>query len=165
MLDENALSKRDAKFVSLLNVATTLPERLKEAMARAEISAADLARRIGVTRATVSFWLTGATKRIEGENLTRTARELRCHAAWLAEGRPPKWIDEPPTEQVGAQVIPMQASRRREWPFRADRELWDQLTRANQKALDGVVTDFLTRNARKGGRPIRASEKPRSKAS
>ena len=162
MLDDKSLSKRYGLSVSLLNVATTLADRIREALDRAEMTPAELARRIGVTRATVSFWLTGATKRIEGENLTKAARELRCHAAWLAEGRLPKWVDEKAAEQGGAAVIPLPTLRRREWPFRVDRALWDQLSRANQNTLNGMVSDFLARHARKGGARARENEKSRT---
>lgn len=55
-------------------------------MLAAGIKPADLARRSHVTRGTVSLWMSGATKSIEGENLTRAAEVLAVSPHWLATG-------------------------------------------------------------------------------
>ena len=68
----------------------TLQERISESLRRAGMRPADLARRAGVKRATVSLWLNGPTKTLSGENLTRAAQALNVDAHWLStgEGRP-----------------------------------------------------------------------------
>lgn len=66
----------------------TLAERLKLAMAGPpKVRAADLARACGVTPPSVSDWLSGKTKTIEGENLMNAAKALNVHPWWLASGR------------------------------------------------------------------------------
>lgn len=46
----------------------------------------DLARQAGVTRGTVSLWVNGPTKTIEGDSLMRAARALNEDPHWLATG-------------------------------------------------------------------------------
>lgn len=65
----------------------TLAERMKLALAQAEIKQIELARRVGVTRGTVSLWLKGTTTSIEGENLLKAAQILGVSPNWLSSGR------------------------------------------------------------------------------
>lgn len=70
---------------------TNLPERLAWALDRAVTAGklknqAELAERVGISRASVSAWFTGATKTLEGSNLTKAADALGVDAAWLATG-------------------------------------------------------------------------------
>jgi phage repressor protein C with HTH and peptisase S24 domain len=46
-----------------------------------------LSRRIGVTRGAVSFWLTGATTNLVGDNLLKAAQALGVSPNWLSTGR------------------------------------------------------------------------------
>lgn len=77
---------------------TLLSERLQTAMDEAGMRPTNLAKCVGVSRATVSAWLRcrhGAS----GKNLVRAARCLNVRAAWLVEGKLPKEID--PAEGMG----------------------------------------------------------------
>lgn len=47
---------------------------------------AELATRVGISRASVSAWLTGDTQTIEGPNLLKAAEVLGVDAQWLATG-------------------------------------------------------------------------------
>lgn len=66
---------------------TTLAERLEVAMkARPEMKPADLARACRVRPPSVSDWLTGKTKKLEGANLLLAAEFLDVDPWWLATG-------------------------------------------------------------------------------
>ncbi len=66
-----------------------LQERMSAAMKHAKISQAELARRAGVSRGTVSLWVNGPTQTIDGHNLVRAAEVLGVTAKWLSEERGP----------------------------------------------------------------------------
>lgn len=69
---------------------TTLSERLKEAMAGPpKVTGKALAQACGVKPPSVSDWLTGKTKTIEGSNLIAAAERLRVRPKWLADGTGP----------------------------------------------------------------------------
>lgn len=72
------------------DVGTTLSERLKRAMARKDISQAELARRCGVRRPSVADWVSGKTKSLAGENLVKAAEALGVLPRWLATGFGPE---------------------------------------------------------------------------
>lgn len=65
----------------------TLGERICAAREGARLSKAELARRVGVSRATVGQWESGEIKRLEAENLLRLADVLRVDPTWLLTGR------------------------------------------------------------------------------
>lgn len=62
-------------------------QRLKEALEKRNMSASELARRIGVTRGAVSFWLRGETQTVSGPNLMALATTLGIDATWLTTGQ------------------------------------------------------------------------------
>lgn len=67
----------------------TLAERLKYAMdilPPKKIKGVELARAVGVKPPSVSDWLSGKSKTMEGENLLKTAKFLGVNANWLASG-------------------------------------------------------------------------------
>ncbi|MCU4331910.1 S24 family peptidase [Acinetobacter pittii] len=75
----------------------TLAERLRYAMEvlpPKKIKGVDLARAVGVKPPSVSDWLSGKSKKMEGENLLRAAKYLKVSASWLATG-----VGEPTEEQ------------------------------------------------------------------
>jgi transcriptional regulator with XRE-family HTH domain len=53
---------------------------------------ASLAKEAHVSRATVTLWLNGTTKRLEGPNLIKLAKVLKCNADWLQTGTGP-WAE------------------------------------------------------------------------
>lgn len=69
---------------------STLKERLVEAMkGPPPIRAAALARACGVKQPSVSDWLSGRTKNLEGANLLNAAKALNVSPEWLASGKGP----------------------------------------------------------------------------
>lgn len=67
----------------------TLAERLKYAMEvlpPKKIKGVELARAVGVKPPSVSDWLSGKSKTMEGENLLRAAKHLNVNPVWLATG-------------------------------------------------------------------------------
>jgi transcriptional regulator with XRE-family HTH domain len=69
---------------------TTLKERLTLAMKGPPVvRVGELARACGVKSPSVSGWLSGATKKLEGANLLNAARKLNVNPEWLATGRGP----------------------------------------------------------------------------
>ncbi|MBB6579625.1 phage repressor protein C with HTH and peptisase S24 domain [Comamonas odontotermitis] len=65
----------------------TLADRLLAAMAHANLTQAELARRCGVKPPSVSGWLSGKSKFLRGENLLSAARALGVNQQWLATGQ------------------------------------------------------------------------------
>lgn len=68
----------------------TLADRLREAMADANINQSELARACRVKQPSVHGWLSGRAKFLRGENLLAAARVLGVNDEWLATGRGPK---------------------------------------------------------------------------
>ncbi|NWK52191.1 helix-turn-helix transcriptional regulator [Acinetobacter sp. SwsAc5] len=67
----------------------TLAERLKYAMEVLpikKVKGVELARAVGVKPPSVSDWLSGKSKTMEGENLLRAAKYLNVNPVWLATG-------------------------------------------------------------------------------
>lgn len=67
----------------------TLSERLKYAMEilpPKKIKGVDLARAVGVKPPSVSDWLSGKSKTMEGENLLKASKFLGVNPNWLASG-------------------------------------------------------------------------------
>jgi phage repressor protein C with HTH and peptisase S24 domain len=66
---------------------TTLAERLTVAISRANLTKAELARRVGISAPSVNGWFTGKAKFLRGENLLAAAKALAVDEAWLATGK------------------------------------------------------------------------------
>lgn len=82
----------------------TFADRLRWAMENKKTSQSDLARAVGVNRATINFWVSGKTKEVEGSNLSKAANFLGVTPLWLTTGKGPKepgktvdiyWPDDP----------------------------------------------------------------------
>lgn len=72
----------------------TLPERLKEAMAGPpKVTGIALATACSVAPASVSDWLSGKSKTMEGANLVMACDFLKIRPKWLACGVGPMRID------------------------------------------------------------------------
>jgi phage repressor protein C with HTH and peptisase S24 domain len=68
----------------------TLANRIIEAREECSLSKAELARRVGVTRATVSMWESGQIESLKDDNLLSLSDLLDVNPRWLNSGRGPK---------------------------------------------------------------------------
>lgn len=66
---------------------TILAERLATAIAHAQITKAELARRVGISAPSVNGWFSGKSKFLRGENLLAAAKALGVDQTWLATGK------------------------------------------------------------------------------
>lgn len=73
---------------------TTLGERVGTRLKELKMTQAELSRLTGLTRSAVSAWLTKDIKTVKAETLLETARALKVHPMWLANGTGPKELDE-----------------------------------------------------------------------
>lgn len=78
----------------------TMGDRIKALREDKGWSQADLARRVGVERAAVSYWESGQTKELKGKNLDAVCRELECRSAWLITGKGPRQEPREVTEDT-----------------------------------------------------------------
>ncbi|MDH0157330.1 S24 family peptidase [Stutzerimonas stutzeri] len=60
-------------------------DRLTQRLKETGLTQSELAKRINVSKTTITFWKTGVNK-LSGENLMALAKALRCSARWLATG-------------------------------------------------------------------------------
>lgn len=61
-------------------------QRLQSQMNSRGVKAADIHRKLGISKSTVSKWINGLTEP-KGENAVRLASFLRCNISWLLEGK------------------------------------------------------------------------------
>lgn len=74
----------------------SLKDRLRQALEASPLkNQSELAERVGISRASVSDWFTGATMSIEGANLARAAEALGVDPRWLATGEGPPKAEQP----------------------------------------------------------------------
>jgi phage repressor protein C with HTH and peptisase S24 domain len=66
---------------------TTLKDRLEEALKESKITKTAIWKACNISSGAVSQWFSGATQKIEGENLLNTARVLGVNPDWLATGK------------------------------------------------------------------------------
>ncbi|MCA1773003.1 MAG: helix-turn-helix domain-containing protein [Halomonas sp.] len=64
----------------------SLGSRIKQLRLRAKLNKAALARKVGVSDVTISYWESGAIKQIGHERLVALAESLDCSLATLLEG-------------------------------------------------------------------------------
>jgi transcriptional regulator with XRE-family HTH domain len=72
-------------------------DRIRQLLQAQGMSQAELARRVGVTRAAVQKWISGDTANMENAALLLTARELHTDAAYLVWGPDRKPAGGPPS--------------------------------------------------------------------
>ena len=65
----------------------TMAERITQKRKELGLNQAQLARKIGCSRQTVSQWENGHIKDVTGQHLQALARELRVEPAWILTGR------------------------------------------------------------------------------
>lgn len=123
----------------------TLGERLREAMREPEVTVTELARACGITPPSVSNWLSGKTKQLEGTNLYRAALKLNVSQLWLAEGRGPMRPKEGEARTATAETVDLH-----QW-LSADElaliDIYGRLPTAKQKLLLRFVRTFVTPGA------------------
>jgi len=68
------------------HMKTFLQDRIRSARKEAGLTQQALSDKIGIARAAVAQWETGATTSIEGNNLMRAAKALGVSAQWLIDG-------------------------------------------------------------------------------
>jgi phage repressor protein C with HTH and peptisase S24 domain len=66
----------------------SLSDRIREAMGKK--TQAELARAVGVTDATVTFWLDGTTRKLSGEKAVLLEKATGYRSTWLISGKGPK---------------------------------------------------------------------------
>lgn len=64
----------------------SISERLKYALELRGMSAAELSRKLGVSKASVSLWLSSATKDLTATNALNAAKLLNVDPYWLVFG-------------------------------------------------------------------------------
>jgi SOS-response transcriptional repressor LexA len=81
-------------------------------MAEKGLNQSQLAKLVGVNKASVSLWLSATTQELKGENLVRAAKALGVTERWLQQGLLPKYPDNVVTEpQASYLAIKSGASR------------------------------------------------------
>ncbi|MRN37419.1 helix-turn-helix transcriptional regulator [Neisseria sp. N95_16] len=65
----------------------TLADRIKQRLSDLDKTQADLAKYCKVKPPSVSKWLSGGTKTLQGQNLLRASEFLECDPDWLASGK------------------------------------------------------------------------------
>ncbi|PZT12442.1 LexA family transcriptional regulator [Stenotrophomonas maltophilia] len=85
---------------------TTLAERLAAAIAHAQITKAELARRVGISAPSVNGWFSGKSKFLRGENLLGAAKALGVDQTWLATGKGQMLSGAEPREWVAPSETP-----------------------------------------------------------
>lgn len=129
---------------------TTLRERLKLAMSGPpKVTGRALATACGVKPPSVSDWLSGETKTMEGSNLIAAAEFLKVRPKWLAEGVGHMRDDASSSRVAEPEVAYLP-------PKKADKlsvrllELFDQLDTPSKKELISHIEFFVA-----GRRPHR----------
>lgn len=82
-------------------------------MKELSLSATDISKATGVSKATISFWVNG-TNGAKGKNLLALAEVLKCSPEWLSDGsNPPRPYGEPgsSTADVVAQMLASKAGK------------------------------------------------------
>lgn len=128
-------SALNAPLFRILNMQT-LERRLRWALERARIKPAELARRARISRGAVSLWMSGGTKSIKGENLSRAAAALAVSPHWLATGEGPR--ETKATEFHGmAEPSVEYSTQRRE--HAALISAWDNMPKDVQNSLRSLI--------------------------
>lgn len=76
----------------------TLADRIKQRLTDLKKSQADLAKYCKVRPPSVSKWLNGGTKTLQGQNLLRASEFLECDPDWLASGKG-FWVVNTPVQE------------------------------------------------------------------
>lgn len=121
----------------------TLGERFKVAMAGPpKVSGRALAAACGVKPPSVSDWINGGTKTLEGSNLVAAAEFLNVRAKWLAEGIGPMRDTVDPKKATAPEVAYLPKQNADKLTLRLI-ELFSKLDAQGKKELLGHVEFFV----------------------
>lgn len=82
----------------------TLADRIKQRLTTLNKSQADLAKYCKVQPPSVSKWLNGGTKTLQGQNLLRASEFLECDPDWLASGKG-FWNTQTPSDKSDIEIV------------------------------------------------------------
>lgn len=129
----------------------TLQERARtmvDELAQKGVDQVAIATAAGVTKATVSQWLTGDIKSMKLEYALGIERRHGYNHLWLVLGEAPKMageVDNTKEEQATHNL----------WPFSISFEQYQRLDKRKKKQLDGRVTEFI-----EGALPVENHKSP-----
>lgn len=83
-------------------------DRVTSRMKALNLSATDISRLTGVSKATVSFWVSG-TNGAKGKNLLALAKALECSPDWLSDGVGKPEIDTADDTKAGMSTVELMA--------------------------------------------------------
>lgn len=114
---------------------STLADRLRFALDRADMSQAELAARAGVTKGSVSNWILGRVATIKSDTINKIADLLRVDPRWLVSGEGD--YDKPAEPHRLAEVIDFEEALQR--ASQDQRELLSAIASAAYKSVTGVA--------------------------
>lgn len=86
-------------------IMMTIENRIKQARKDAGLTQAQLAEKVGVSKAAVSLWENSYTKSLKHENLLALEKVTGCRARWIVFGEEPRFIEgEPAASGADANV-------------------------------------------------------------
>ena len=93
-------------------MSSTIGRRIAARRAALDMRQEDLARKVGVTRPTISYWETGNVKDMKGRNLTKLCSVLGVTDEWLLFGDINDQAQEPRTSYSNLERELLEAIRR-----------------------------------------------------
>lgn len=135
---------------------STLSERLKEAMlGPPKVTGRALAKACDVSAPSVSDWLNGSTKSIDGINLIAAAEFLRVNPKWLATGLGLKYNPSSVQEKMASDVIPPYGYDK--WITEAIRVMSALQQHQREGALAALKTHISHLDAPENGQTLRVA--------
>lgn len=116
--------------------------RIKEARESAKLSKSELARAMGLSRASISAWETGQVKNLKNEHLFNLSRITGFSARWIATGKGPKERDAGVTKvayltnsgHIGSESVTK--SDKNELEFTGHMDAWDSDTPLDEDEVE-----------------------------
>lgn len=121
---------------------SNLAQRLEKALSHSPgKTQAGLARACGIKPPSVSDWMHGKTKSVEGSNLIKASEYLGVRSKWLATGLGPMTA----TQTIGTIEAREDAKiyEINQWPFKTiDSATWQKLTDQQKTTVESVIHSF-----------------------
>lgn len=139
----------------------SLSERFKLALSTlGRGSQADLARHCGVKPPSVSDWVSGRTKVIDGPHLVKAAKFLGVRVEWLAEGLGP--MRDGSSAHAASSVATVHQLTR--WPFkRIGHDQWDALPMTLRLQIESYAEGVIDVYKAQHGKQNRAAAASRKR--